>query len=523
MARFRHYIQSVISGYVALGANILYTLCSVPLALAYLSDAEFGLWALAAQIGFYLALVDFGMTGATSRILIDYKDHRNASGYGTVVRTAIAVNIAQGLLVLCFGAAAAFVLGGLLNIPPGLRHVFSVVVLGQTGVLAAGFAVKILGQVLQAHHRADIGNYAQVGSFVANFAVLYVCFESGAGVYSVIWAQLAGLLLGTGLMVIACVKFGLLPAAASGAALFDTHKFKEFLSYGKDVFLFTVGSQVINGAHLIIISRLLGLEAAAVWSICTRMFVLAGQLVWRVMEFSAPALSEMFVRGERDRLLLRFRGLTMVTTSLAAAAAVTFVACNQPFVAVWAGSQFTWPIRNDVLLMSWFVLSMLQRGHIALLGVMKQLGVAKYVYFAEGISFILLGFAGARQYGITGLIAASFVSTAAFSCVYGLTQTRRQFRLSWKEVLYGWSVPTIRVLMVAAPLAALICLLTARLDPWPKLIIRAGLTVPLTMAVLWRFGLTRELQKEITEKSPPRLRGALSLSLRTFESIRRQA
>ncbi len=522
MARLRHYIQSVISGYVALGANILYTLCSVPLALSYLSDAEFGLWALAAQIGFYLALVDFGMTGAMSRILIDYKDHRNSDGYGSVVRTAIAVNVVQGLLVLCFGVVAAFLLGGLLNIPPGLRQVFSVVVLGQTGVLAVGFAVKILGQVLQAHHRADIGNYAQVGSFVANFAVLYACFASGAGVYSIIWAQLAGLLFGTCLMAVACVRLSLLPKA-SDAAFFDVEKFKEFLSYGKDVFLFAAGSQIINGAHLIIISRLLGLEAAAVWSICTRMFVLVGQLVWRVMEFSAPALSEMFVRGENDWLLRRFRGLTVVTTSLAAAAAVVFVACNQPFVAVWAGSQFTWPIRNDVLLMCWFVLSMCQRSHTALLGVRKQLGVAKYIYFAEGISFVLLGFAGASKYGIGGLIAASFVSTAAFSCVYGVRQTRRQFRLSWKEVLYSWSVPTIRVLMIAAPLAAVVCLLTARLDPWPKLIIRAGLTGSIAMAVLWRFGLTRDLQQEITEKSPPRLRGALSFSLRPIDSLRRQA
>ena len=462
------------------------------------------------------------MTGAVSRILIDYKDRRNSTDYSGAVRTGLVVNVAQGLLVVCSGIVLAFVLGGLLNIPSSLRRVFSLLILGQTGVLAAGFAVKILSQILQAHHRADIGNYAQVAGFVANFAVLALCFESGAGVYSVIWAQCAGLLLGTCLLATACFKLGLW-SAVSSVRPFDAGKFKEFLSYGRDVFLFAVGSQIINGAHLIIISRVLGLEAAAVWSICTRMFVLVGQLVWRVMEFSAPALSEMLVRGEHDRLLLRFRGLTVMTTSLAAAAALVFVACNQTFVVIWAGPQFTWHTANDVLLMCWLVLSILQRSHTALLGVMKQLQVAKYVYFAEAFSFLILGFAALNRYGFAGLIAASAICTAAFSCFYGLRRSAHYFRLSWKEILLGWSLPTVRVLTIGGPLAAAVCLLTARLDPWPKLIVRAGLIVPMTMAVLWRCGLTRDLQNEIAAKSPAPLRSALTFSSRPFVSLRRQA
>ena len=50
MSRVRHYTRSLASGYAAFAANTVFSLVSVPLALHYLSKAEFGLWALTTQI-----------------------------------------------------------------------------------------------------------------------------------------------------------------------------------------------------------------------------------------------------------------------------------------------------------------------------------------------------------------------------------------------------------------------------------------------------------------------------------------
>lgn len=82
MSRLKKFTHSLLSGYVALGANIFYTLASVPLVLHYLGKAEFGLWALVLQLSGYIALVDLGMAGSVSRILIDHKDDRIAFAIG---------------------------------------------------------------------------------------------------------------------------------------------------------------------------------------------------------------------------------------------------------------------------------------------------------------------------------------------------------------------------------------------------------------------------------------------------------
>ena len=112
MSRFKNLGRSLVSGYLALGANVLYTLASVPLALHYLSRAEFGLWALTAQIAGFISLIDLGMGSSIARILIDHKDQRETGQYGGAIKTGALVGAVQGAIVLvvglvwCFSSAA---------------------------------------------------------------------------------------------------------------------------------------------------------------------------------------------------------------------------------------------------------------------------------------------------------------------------------------------------------------------------------------------------------------------------------
>src|SRR5260370_29360926 len=82
ISRTKRFASALASGYLALAANVVYTLASIPLALHYLTREEFGLWAVVGQITGYFALLDFGVGQSVSRILIDYKDDVNGGEYG---------------------------------------------------------------------------------------------------------------------------------------------------------------------------------------------------------------------------------------------------------------------------------------------------------------------------------------------------------------------------------------------------------------------------------------------------------
>src|ERR1700722_15591615 len=103
MSRLKKFTHSLVSGYMQIGVNVLYTLASVPLALHYLSKDEFGLWQVATAVTGYLLLIDFGMTGSAARILIDHKDNPTGGAYGSVIKISIVVSLFQGMIIAIAG------------------------------------------------------------------------------------------------------------------------------------------------------------------------------------------------------------------------------------------------------------------------------------------------------------------------------------------------------------------------------------------------------------------------------------
>src|SRR5690606_20926100 len=103
MARTLSFVRGIVSGYALLGVSVLYGLGSVPLALAYLSKEEFGLWTMVMQFVGYLAMLDLGMSGAIGRFIVDYKEDLESREYGSLIMTGVVILLLQGVLLLTLG------------------------------------------------------------------------------------------------------------------------------------------------------------------------------------------------------------------------------------------------------------------------------------------------------------------------------------------------------------------------------------------------------------------------------------
>src|ERR1041385_4320536 len=131
MSRFRKYAHALATGYALLAANILFTLAQWPLAIRYLSKEEFGLWTAVASLSMNLQLlVDLGMSGSGSRILIDHKDDRDSGAYGTILKTGALAMLAQGALIALAGSALSFGLPRWMNIATEFHAVFRNLMIG---------------------------------------------------------------------------------------------------------------------------------------------------------------------------------------------------------------------------------------------------------------------------------------------------------------------------------------------------------------------------------------------------------
>jgi O-antigen/teichoic acid export membrane protein len=495
-------VHNVAAGYAVLAATTLYSLASVPLALHYLSEERFGLWALMSSIGGYLSLVDLGMTGSVSRLLIDHKDRRDGGTYGSMILTGWLVLSVQGATIWIVGSVIAPMLAGLLDIPSDLRAEFVGLLRWHCLSVALGFGFRIFNQVLYAHQRIDVFNCVQIATLAAGFALQWILFQLGQGVFSLVWSALATGIGGGLALAIACWRFRLLPAAGCWGRG-SWRYFKELLSYGKDLFLIAVGGQLINASQMMIITRMLGLKMAACWAVGTKMLNLVSFAVWRIWDASAPAFSEMMVRGEWSILRDRYKATTALTASLSGFAVVLYVLCNTLFVTIWTHGKFSWFPAVDVLLGAWMVITALLRCHNTLVTATKEIHFMRYVYFLEGLAFVITAVLTVRVGGLLAVVGCSVVCSLLFTYSYGVWRISRYFQLSASDVGFCWLAPLGSVLLRFVPIALATwwgCRWIR--EPVLRLTVHAATCGPIGLCLFLRYGLPQSLQGEVLARAP---------------------
>ncbi len=502
--RMKRFVHALGSAYGVLAATSLFLLASVPLALSYLSKEEFGVWAVMTQLSGYLALIDLGIASSTCRLLFDHKDRPESGEYGGLIRTAWLTSLAQGFILAIVGVLVAPLAADWLGIPADLRASFIGLLEWQCVMLVAGFAIRPLCNLLYVHQRIDISNYAQMAGCAVNFVVMWAGFDWGWGIYSLVWGGLAGWLIHHGLSLAAVWWLKLLPQSRRAWGQPSWSRFKEVFGLGRELFLIVLGMQLIDASQVIVISRVLGLEAAALWAVGTKAYQLLVQLQGRLLAMSVPAFAEMMVRGEQERLRRRFRTLAMAATSFAGFGGVGLILCNSAFVSLWTNGRMVWPVENDVLLALCVVVHALKNFHASFIPLTKQIGALKWVYFAEGSVFIALGMILVPEGGLPMLITLSVACTLACTLAYGVWRSGGYFGITSREILYDWLKPLGTMLSWITPVAALVLWGWWTQPPLERLL--AGLVVGGWFGgwCFLRFGLPVDLKREIAERLPRR-------------------
>ncbi len=495
MSRFKRFTHSLISGYVLLGTNILYTFASVPLALHYLSKQEIGLWGVITQITGYLVLVDLGMASSISRILIDHKDHPGDGVYGAIIKTGALVLVVQGAIIALAGGLGSLWLPELFDVPAVFRRDFQILVAGHCVLLGGPFVGRMFNHLLLAHQRYDAMNYGQIAGLLVNFGVMWLSFAAGWKLYSLLAGYAVATLFNTFFTLAAVQRLKLFPpAGAWGRANLKT--FHELFAYGREVFLISVGWQLVNASQMLVISRAVGFEAAGIWSIATKPFNMAQQVVFRLLDYSGAGLAEMIVRQERARLLVRFRDVVILSASFAVWAGLAVGLCNHDFVALWTKGLVAWSVSSDWLMGLMVIMYATTRCFIGFIGLTKQIRAMKYMYLLEGVAFLSLSLVAVRYWGLNGIIASAVLTNLLCSGLYGFYRTKEYFEVAASGSVLAWlRAPALCLVSMAAVFGAL-GWADAGWNHVPRLSINAAAGSLLGFALFWQLGLSPQLRLE---------------------------
>jgi O-antigen/teichoic acid export membrane protein len=268
--------------------------------------------------------------------------------------------------------------------------------------------------------------------------------------------------------------------------------------FAKDIFFFNLGTQVLEASQLIIVTRTMGLTAAAMWSVGTKVFNLLYQLLTRIEGTAIVFFSEMMVRGETERLENRFRQIYQISAAVTVATVAVAVAINKPFVSLWAEPALAWPVSLSAIMALVVFFNVVTRCHVDLILHTKKLLGLRYLFLFEAILFLALAFWLVWDFGLYGIV------TAVLACVvlvrFGYTSWRiaTYFQIPVSFVCWKWLG---RSLFAAAALGGFVATSGTVLEhftsPQSQLVVATLWTgIPATL-VLFTIAMPEETKSEV--------------------------
>lgn len=397
--------RGVIFSYGAIGAQIIYSYASVPLALSYLTTAEFGMWSLIGTITGYMMLAEMGVVNSAMRHLLECTGTRDSEKYGRIFTASAIALSAISLLVLALGVLAAFVCGSFFPIPPELQETFFWVMLLKAGVTALSLATRMVGVPLYVHHRQDLAQINQIGLFVVYFVVLYLGLRAGLGIYALVANQIAGLVWSLGLNFISCLKLGYYPKRET-LKLSTKEEFLSVWSLSKSVFVIQIGQLLLTSTPQILIARYLGLDISAAWAVYTRPFAILEQVVNKPFDVALPTIYEAYDRKDMKSVTSRWADISQVTLSVAVVAFTVAAANNTYFVDIWTHGRIHWSNSVQWCIAIYYYVNLVARLSYSSIGMDKKIGIERYTPLIQSVVTILIAIPAAQLFGVNGLLIA---------------------------------------------------------------------------------------------------------------------
>lgn len=501
MSRIKHIFNGVYSIYLLLVAIAIYSLASIPLALSYLDTNQFGLWGVMGALSSYIALIDIGMMNAGCRLFIDHKDNKDGGEYGSLIKSCILVSAAQGCLIVLIGLFSCPFLVDFLTIPSNLSRDFVQLFSIQCGVIALNCMTRIFMLLLFAHQRVDLVNYWGIVSLLLNFFSQWLFFYLGFGVLSLAFGGLVATLCVIPMQFRNCLTVNVFPSAGHWGKPSYIH-FKELFTLGRDLFLVSLGTHLVIASQSIIITRYIGLDAAAVWSIGLRMFYLLNQAISRLTDITEPVFAEMITRSETSRLKERYSNLSIVGFSLAGWFALSFASCNSLFVSVWTHGKIQWSVQYDLLLAIWMILLSITNRHSKFITITKEIGFLRYIYFLEGSAFIISSSLLIRNWGLSGMLICSIVCGILFSGLFCIWRVSKYFGFTLNEVGLQWLGHAVIMLLCLIPVLVGVWHACAPLPDLTRLTINFLVSGSVGAILFLRFGIPHAVRAIILKQLP---------------------
>ena len=413
------------TSYASMACVVITSLLTLRLATGSLSKEEFGLWSFTTQSIGYFLLLDFGVANSLSRLFGEPIASGNQKSINSWFTLSFAVLILQGLLIMSAGLLLGPYVMDWFNIPADLREQADLLWKSFLILQAVNFPMRVASAILYAQNRAYLTNIIPFLTAWFSLIIFYLMLKSGAGVLAYVWSSAIGVLL-SGIFGVIAVLRGPNKFRFSFCGV-SYNQIKELFSYSFSVFAVSIAVQIVFSSQTLIITKLLGLSAGAIYNVTSRLPLLAMQMLWRPFDAFGPRWQTAHCAGSANV------NNVMVSSEIAAIARITFLASsivavgiiiiNPIFVKFLAKDDYFGGGALNCLLAAFLMIQTLSHCYSFAFTLHKKMKVFTRVVCLNAILSVIFMTLGAKYFGLPGiplgLLAADFFLGVWFNVIMG--------------------------------------------------------------------------------------------------------
>ncbi len=485
-------VLSFLSQLIGIGVGLAYT----PIMIRILGQNEYGLYQLVQSTVNYLMLMNFGFNGAYIRYYSianakhDEKEIANINGMFFNIFLFLA-----GLVVLGGGILYANI--GILG--DNLTAADYTVARQLLIIMVANLALSMPNSLFVAYMSAKERFVAQkVVQIVSNLLIPLLNLPLlllGYGSVGVVSVTLGLTVLRLVINVVYCIKKLRIRV---NFRFFNKTIFVDLLGFTFFIFLSDLVDQLNSNVDKLLLGRLQGTVAVALYSVAFNLKTQYTSLTWLIPEMYIPRINKLAIEGTNQEQTDLFTKIGRVNHFIVALVISGFILCGREFMALWVGPEYDVSYYATIILMFAGYIPAVQTLGVNIQNAKNKHRMRSFVYLGVAVLNVIASVFLIRRWGVIGTclgtLFAVLVGNGLFMNVYYHKQLGLNIFQFWKEILravpfllppIGFGILLLRVLTIRS---------------WSTLLLFVGCYSAVYCISLFAFGLKKDERAAILNK-----------------------
>lgn len=389
--------------------SMLLSLVYTPMALAFLGDARYGVWAIILNIISWISIFDIGIgNGMRNRLAEAYAENNQEEAQAYVSTAYMATAIMSIVFFIIINVLWNFLhLSDFfqLNVPgENTNLVISVSVFFVCVNFVLSLSKTAAYSIQKSGATSVTGSIGQAFQIVVLF-VLSRCMRQSLLAVAIMYGSVS---LVESLLLYGYITKGK-PYLKPKLSKIKAHHMKSMMTLGIGFFIMQISSLVLNTTDNLLISRLFGSSEVTPYSIVYKVFYMFVTVHGIIIMPMWSAYTEAATRGDITWIRNTMKKINIITLFLSAGTVVA-IFLFEPFAAVWLGKKFDYDMSLIVTVASYMIIQMIANNYSSFLCGIGHIKISTYLAAVEAILNIPLSvfFAKYCNMGLTGIILGSF-------------------------------------------------------------------------------------------------------------------